>query len=111
MSILQIPVDSTQAAFEQTMVLDGINYLLRIYWNTRDESWYLDLFATNETSIICGLKLVVNYDFIGFYVQTDVPPGMFILYDDTNSEIPCGRNDLGNRCILLYITIDDEFFQ
>lgn len=111
MSILQIPVNSTQAAFEQTITLEGINYLMRIYWNTRDEAWYLDLFLTDDTPVICGLKLVVNYDFTGFYVQENVPPGMFMLYDDTNSEVPCGREDLGNRCILIYITSDDEVFQ
>lgn len=108
MTILQIPVDSESASFEQIMNLDGENYLLRIFWNTRDESWYMDIFSPDKLPILCGLKLVVNYDFTGTYVQDNIPPGMFLLYDDTNIGKECGRYELGVRCILIYITADDE---
>jgi len=109
MSIVQIPTDSTVSSFEEVVTLDSINYLLRIYWNTRDEAWYMDIFTPANDPIICGLKLVDNYDFSGCYVQSDVPPGMFLLYDDSNSGESCGRYGLGNNYILIYISADDEF--
>ena len=109
MTIVQIPTDAAISAFEETVNLEGVDYLLRTYWNTRDESWYMDIFTPDKTPIICGLKLVDNYDFTGFYVQDNVPPGMFMLYDDANSEKSCSRYDLGNNYILIYISSDDEF--
>ena len=111
MSIVQIPVDSENSVFTETLNLEGVDYLLRIYWNSRDESWYLDIRLPDDTSIIDGIKMVVNYGLISYWEVENMPPGALILYDDSNSEIPCGRYDLGERCKLIYITSDDESLQ
>lgn len=108
MSIVSIPVFIENASFTQTIVLDGINYKMRIYWNVRDEHWYFSLYLPDDTPVLTGIKMPVNYTLISSFFGENVPPGDFILFDESGNNEPCGRDELGDRCILLYISGDDE---
>lgn len=107
MSILEIPTSSDDAAYTQTVSLEGIFYLLRIFWNTRDVSWYLDMSLTDATPIIVGKKLVIDHEIINRHKIPQQPPGALFLVDTGLSKETCGRTDLGDRCKLIYLTSDE----
>lgn len=108
MSIVSIPVFPENASFTENITLDGVNYIMHIYWNVRDEYWYFGLFLPDGTMVLNGIKMPVNYTLISSFVGANVPPGDFILFDESGNNAPCGRDELGERCILLYISGDDE---
>jgi len=111
MSILLIPVFPEDASFTQTIAIENDTYQLHIYWNVRDKYWYFDLFLPDNTPVLTGVKMVVNYTLITSFYQENVPPGDFMLFDDSGNNEPCGRDELGSRCDFLYITSDDEIFK
>ena len=108
MSIVSIPVFPENSSFTQTIAIDNASYKLHIYWNTRDEYWYFDLFLPDDTPVLNGIKMPVNYTLISSFFGLNIPPGDFILFDESGNNTPCGRYELGERCIFLYISGDDE---
>jgi len=108
MSIIEIPVFPDQASSSQTIAIEGITYKLFIYWNIRDEYWYFGLYLPDDTPVLNGIKMPVNYPLISSFFDENVPPGNFMLLDESGNNEPCGRDELGNRCIFTYVTSDDE---
>jgi len=111
MSIVSIPVFPENASFTQTIAIENATYKLRIYWNVRDEYWYFSLFLPDNTPVLCGIKMPVNYTLISSFFGKNVPRGDFMLFDESGNNEPCGRDELGDRCIFLYISSDDEILQ
>jgi len=111
MSIVEIPVFPENASFTQTINIENATYKLRMYWNVRDEYWYFSLFLPDDTPILTGVKMPVNYTLISSFFGESVPLGDFILFDESGNNEPCGRDELGDRCIFLYISADDEIMQ
>jgi hypothetical protein len=82
--------------FKQAVILDGVNYVLRIQWNTRCSFWTMSIFDGNETIVRAGIKLVPMYPLRAQYNDPRLPPGEFVLVDTSqsaNQEI--GRHDFG----------------
>lgn len=109
MTIQQIIVDKTQGISQQIVNLEGIDYKLRFVWNSRDNNWYLDISLPDDTPLVMGIKMVINYDLIGHYVQEGVPPGSFMLFSEDSS--PITRDNINDICKLLYTTSDDPLLQ
>lgn len=107
MAILEIPLDSENSTYTQVMQLEGTFYLLSFHWNTRDEAWYCSIFLTDGTPIVSGIKLVVDYELLHDYKIANQPPGALFFIDSTLNGIPCGRNDFGDRCKLIYLTSEE----
>lgn len=103
-----IPVDSDNASFKFRTDLEDIAYVLRLDWNERSERWHLDIFDADETPLKVGLPLNINSDIIGRFADTRLPPGLIMLYDTSGQNEEAGRDDLGDRCMLLYYTSEDE---
>lgn len=110
MAILSIPTFENEASTTQIIEIENITYKLRIYWNVRDEDWFFDLFLLDDTPVLNGVKMVVNYTLITSFLGENVPLGDFLLFDESGNNNSCGRDELGSRCIFLYITADDEIF-
>jgi len=82
--------------FKQAVVLDGVNYVLRIQWNTAGGFWSMSVYDANETLIRAGIKLVQWYPLRLQYNDPRLPPGEFVLVDtSTEANLPIGRNDFG----------------
>ena len=90
MTILSIPVFPDQASTTQTISLDNITYKLQIYWNTRDEYWFFSLFLPDETPVLTGIKMPVNFTLLDSFSGDNVPPGDFLLYDESGNNGPSG---------------------
>ena len=58
--IFQIPVDNTRSDFKIRTELDDVTYLLRIYWNTRQERWHLSISDADENPLLMGIPLVAD---------------------------------------------------
>lgn len=100
--IFKIPVTSDEASYKILCDLDGASYVLRFDWNGRSQRWVMGVYDAEENPLAVGLVLNVNYPLIGPYQIGGLPPGEMILFDTSEKKQECGRNDLGNRCELIY---------
>lgn len=102
--IQQIPIDSTFPSFKIRTELEGVSYILRFDWNGRSERWHMGIYDSDETPIQVGLVMNINWDMIGRFAELELPPGLLMLYDTSGRNEEAGRNDLGDRCVLIYQT-------
>lgn len=100
--ILEVPLPKNVPAFVQQTQLDGQTYNLRVHWNEREGSFYLELGDVDGDPIVASRKLVPDWPLI-FRVRDDRrPPGELLMVDLTGSGIPPQLDELGERVVLLY---------
>ena len=80
---------------------------LDVHWNSRDEAWYFDLYDSQRTPILMGIKVVLgslgaSRQFISFF-QTHI----LRVIDTTGKGKEAGYDDLGDRVQVLHTTIDE----
>lgn len=92
-----------QPCFEEVVSIDGIYYKFRFQWNSRDTCWLLNISDINDSPLICGIKLVINYELIRQYAALIMPKGYLFLLDLSGTDLPCDFESLGTRCKLYYI--------
>lgn len=109
MSLLSIERSSTALAWQATVPLEGVEYVLSFYWSTRESIWYLSLYDQSQNPIALWMALNVDVAPLRrFRAQTNIPPGVLLVVDTTGTgtEIQ-SPEELGDRVLLMYITSDD----
>lgn len=79
--------------------LDGIKYLFRVQYNTRQDGWTLDINTENDIPLSLGLPLVLGSDLLA---NNRVIKGILYVVDYSNTGIDPSLNDWGNRCDLVW---------
>ncbi len=104
-----IPRFSDALAWQMTMPLEGVEYLMRFYWSTRESIWYLSIYNQDLTPIALWMALLVNTAPLRrFRAQTDIPPGVLVVADTTGqADDMTEPTQFGERVILGYVTSDD----
>ena len=101
--MLKIPT-KTYSSYIQNITLDGLAYRIRLRWNGRAESWYIDFYKQDGTVIVYGKRLAINWEIIGKLASVDLPPGKLMVVDNTGLGLEIGRDDLTNGNVsLVYI--------
>lgn len=102
MALIQIPISDTSPDFEIQTALDGLTVFLRFTWMERQELWHMSVSDSTKTPILSGIPMVINTDLWTRFKIDSLPKGLLLLYDASGSQQECGRNDLGQRCALIY---------
>jgi hypothetical protein len=86
-----------------TAKLDGVNYGIETYYNTRAGAFFLNLLDEDGNILKAGIKVVVSFPLTGFR-DTDprMPPGMLYAYDTSGQDLDPTLDDFGTRVLLLY---------
>jgi hypothetical protein len=105
---IAIPCRTDLEHYTLTIPLDGVRYQLAIHWATREEAYYVALYAEDGTTLISGaVKVVVGFPLMQRCVSPSKPPGMFIASDTSGLGIECEYGDLGGRVQLVYFEAAD----
>ncbi len=99
-----IPVFNDYADYSESVVLDGSPYRLAFSWNTRGEYWSLTVSDSSGNVLVDGLKLIINFELISEYAAAGFPLGALMAIDTTGTLTRIGRNDLGEKVKLYYLT-------
>lgn len=102
MAIIQIPADAIEASYSLRTQLDGIDVLLRFEWNDRMERWKISFYTPTDEPLLVGIPMQINLELIERFEIPGLPPGQLLLFDTSEKNLECGRDDLGGRCLLLY---------
>jgi len=96
------------AEFTESVSLDNNEYLLRFYWNTRGEFWSMDISDSNNTQLVSGIKLIVNYPMLYQYKKIGLPNGDFYIKDlnPKTQYVDPGRYDFvsGRNLSICYVS-------
>ena len=115
MSVFAINTSVTQPFFTQSVVLDGINYVLRFQYNQREDVYYISIVdATLGTDILSGIKLVVNWGLIQRYNGGDIvglPPGELVVLSNSSDDSPPTFGNLGIGYPYTLYYLDQSFLQ
>lgn len=92
--------------FTERVLLNGQNYTLRFDYSEREGRFYLDILDDSGDAIVCGIKLVENWELLRKVSDSRRPPGELYAWDSTRTGPPDLR-DLGRRVRLIYYpTVD-----
>jgi len=93
-----------QPWYDYTITLEDVMYRVELKYKDRLGRWYLYLYDADDNALLLGKKLSVNVDLLAQYEIDGLPPGGIVLWDSSGAEAECGYDDLGVRCVLLYLT-------
>jgi hypothetical protein len=102
MAYQQIPISSDSPSYEFKVLLETVNYTLRVEYSARSDAWSLSIMDEVGNPLIMGMALVAGVDLNGRHVAAKGPPGNFFLVDTQNGKSDPGEDDLGKRFQLFY---------
>lgn len=100
-----IPLISSTSTFQQTVVLDGVEYGLVFRWNTRSHYWFMTVLDADGTVLAAGRKIVADRPLLQRDTNPALPPGD--LWCVTTTGADPGLRDLGESAALLYVEAED----
>lgn len=100
---LELPLNAEVPVDVFSVVLDGQLYRFRAMWNARAERWTLEI-QTSAGAPLVSAELVQADAPIFALARADLPPGRFLTVDRSGSGRAPGRDELGQRVVLLYFT-------
>lgn len=103
--MLQIPLTSTSPWYEFTSVLEGETYRLTVRYNSVYAAWYLDILGLSNEVDLKGITLLGGIDLLEGLTVLEL--GKLFIYDQEGKETEPDRDSLGNRHILLYLTLSE----
>jgi len=101
--IRTIPTSLKQSWYEQTVPMDGTDFVLRIMWSERGRRWYCDMATTDGTVIRSGIKIVADRVLTERMSSSNRPAGDVWCVDRSGGGIDPDLRDLGARVVLLYV--------
>lgn len=101
---VRLPITQDGAHFSFTCELDGVTYYFEFRWNDRDSSWFMTVGDGEGTTIVAGVKVVINMPLLNFFTDDQLPLGSLIATDTGGTDLDAGFGDLGRRVIVTYLS-------
>jgi len=88
--IIELPLYTEPLDYIYGTVLEDEAKQLRFYWNSRSGQWHMDIRNEDQTEVVLGVPLVINYPILAdhpMYAQFGLS-GYFVLLAKVTGEIP-----------------------
>ena len=97
------------ADFVQTVELDGIFVSIRIVFNVRTESWYINEYREIDTDKkIFGVKIINDFPlFLSMKNIIDLPGDFLVIKEDESLNLSIDYDNFNNGYNLYYLTFDE----
>jgi len=108
MAIQNIPTRADGTShYKESIVFDGISYILYFDYNARDLHWYLTIHDSGDQPIegLVSRKIVVNWSTLVRATSPDKPSGAILAASQGHADP--GLTDLGESVLLHYIPETD----
>jgi hypothetical protein len=85
MSILQITPQfrELETHTSQTLTLDGVRIRLDTYTNIVDNSWYFDVYDSDDNPLLKGIAVATGLDLLFPYKYKPIPQGILFVQDQS----------------------------
>jgi len=97
------------ADFVQTVELDGIFASIRLIFNIRSETWFINEYKELDTDkTLLGVKIINDFPlFLAMKTRIDLPGDFMIIKEDESLTDSIGYDNLNNGYNLYYLTADE----
>lgn len=99
---MQIIPFKLPGAWEAQIQLSGVIFILRFKWNALNEYWVMSIYDRNDTPILLGVKVVVNFNLTGQFVTVGMPLGDILCQNVLGGFDKIMRFDMGDVAELFY---------
>lgn len=107
MALLEIPTRNDLPVYEMTVKLDGIQYIIALYFNDRindgEGRWMITLANQNRKMLVGPVPVIVNQGLFDRFIDLVQLPGTIFAFDTAGNNEDPGQFDLGNRVRLYYL--------
>lgn len=105
-----IRIFTGEPLYTQRVRLEGADYVFKLDWSLREESFYLSIFNLDNVPIKVGIKVVPNWPLLSRHRTAKLPPGELFAFDLSDTEAPASPTleDFGTRVQLYYYGSDEE---
>lgn len=90
-----IPIEAGVTDQEFSVPLDGVEHVLRLTWQDRDESWYIDLLTVALVPIFMGARVATGVPLLAQLSATTRPVGELICIDTLGQDKDPDLEDFG----------------
>jgi len=89
-------------------LLDNIPYIFEFIFNSRGDFWVLNLYTVDETLLMAGIKLVINYELISQFTGRGLPRGQLYAARENQSMDKISQLEFEQeKVFLIYFTEED----
>lgn len=88
--------------WQETIQLGENSYILSFHWNALNKYWIMSLYNTSEEPIVCGVKIVNNFNLLKHIVRAGLPDGDLLCQSVMNSFETIQRYDMASKSELVY---------
>ena len=106
--MLNIPLRNTITNYSFIVEIDDKVLTFKVDWNSREESWRMDILEAESTPIVQGLKLLPDQNLTKSYVDTRLPSGNLYILNSIGSTARPTYESLGDTQKLYYLTVEEE---
>ncbi len=104
-----VPIVQSVPNQEMAVALDGVTFILRFFWNDRDESWYWELYDSARVPIWRGARIATGVPLLKQCVASNRPAGELVAIDTRGKDLDPVLDDFheDGEVILAYLTADE----
>ncbi len=103
----RLPLIPSVARYDFATVLGGTTYVFVVYWDARDEIWYFDLLAEDETPIRHGVAILLGSPLGRRTIDPLFPDGVLVADDLAGTQRDAGFDDMGTRVLVYFLTPEE----
>ena len=107
MSAFILPNEPSQVNYSFRTLLDDIRFEFIFRWSIREQAWYFDLLAEDQTPICLGKRLVLNWPLLSGVTSILQPLGVLMALDTVGTGIEPAIDELGSRIQILYQAVTE----
>lgn len=105
---MAIQIKTPQNAWStQRVTLEDVTSLITLRWMDRESVWVIDIFDTDNTPILTGIKLTENVSITKRYVNDQFKLGDLWVLRFSTTESSISRTNLGTSFKLVYLTKEE----
>lgn len=104
MAVTIVDTSQTLSDYRQRVALDGVTFEMRFRFNSRIQSWFVDIYDEDGAILVYGRRCTIGWALLRQNRHIDgIPAGDLICIDTANRGEPPGENDFGTRALMTYL--------
>ena len=102
MATLEIPVRTDLPNYNERVDLEGTTYIFKFRFNSRWQTWIMDILTADEDNILVGVPIHVNLPLISKIRDERLPQGFLFAINIENTYQDPTEDNFGQNVLLLY---------